>query len=109
MNFPKEMVRFVDLYMDQLNFPVFFANYRKIDTIADNNRVFRMWSALIRHFLKTEFALKSGEEPQYKRVEDLPPEELYKTLDCLGISIGVNPHTGGYSFAELYQKRIQKF
>lgn len=104
--FPEGMVSFVDQYYDLLDWADFCEKYKQKDTVPDNDRVFRMWIENINRFLKTRFVYENG-VPEYERVEDLPVKQMLLALECLGYRIGINIHTGGYSFAELYKERMQ--
>lgn len=55
---------------------------------------------LIKKFLNTEFQ----DQTIYKSVKDLPEEEAYLAIDCLGCYLGMNPHNGNIHLLQIVKK-----
>lgn len=55
---------------------------------------------LIKTFLNTEFQ----EQSIYKKVKDLPKEDRYLAIDCLGCYLGMNPHNGNVHLLQVVKK-----
>jgi len=55
---------------------------------------------LINTFLNTEFQ----DQSIYKRVRDLPIEERFLAVDCLGCYLGLNPHNGNIHLLQILKK-----
>ena len=75
---------FVQSYLDATDINAF--QHKHVDQYYIN---------LIQDFLDTEFAWKETpnlpKDMMYKRVKDLPQEDIYQAVDCLGVSLGWGP------------------
>lgn len=81
-SFPFGLWNFVHSYLDQTDIDAFQDKY--VDQYYIN---------LIRDFLNSEFEWENGRPTgiKYHRVMDLPKEDIYQAVDCLGVSLGWGP------------------
>jgi hypothetical protein len=102
-DFPSGMKNYVQQFYDKLNYPEFLERYKKHDTVADNQRPYRLFGTLINIFIASPIELHGGVVvPGYENVKvvgDLDPQELQEILLCLQYFIGIHI----FDFWEIYK------
>jgi hypothetical protein len=80
--FPPGLWNFVQSFLRSTDINAF--QHRHVDQYYIN---------LIRHFLEAQFEWEEGRPAGcvYVKVKDLPREDIYQAVDCLGVSLGWGP------------------
>jgi hypothetical protein len=96
--FPEGLLRFVNLYLNS-------GIREKIEKSCNNFGVdtrYLYYNRLLDSFLSTEFK----DQSLYKRVSDLPREEVLRAIKALDYLLGMSPRNGNEYLLNVYRRRF---